>query len=60
MKKWYHIILTKTQWQKLKPILMAAKWEFEPSGYGDKIHLSILLTKDAAEKVNQYLSVIMA
>lgn len=60
MKKWYHIILTKNQWAKLKPILMAAKYTYEPSGYGENIHLSVLLNPNGVEKVNKYLEAIMA
>lgn len=59
-KKWYSIILTKNQWAKLKPILMAAKYTYEPSGCGNDIHLSVLLDHDGAAKVNQYLETIMA
>jgi len=59
-KKWYSIILTKNQWAKLKPLLLAAKYTFEPSGCDDQIHLSILLNKDGAAHVNDYLRTLMA
>lgn len=58
MKK-YNVVIDKINAEYLKEYLHLNKISFEPSAYGKDIYLSITCTEADAEKINNYLDMLL-
>lgn len=58
MKK-YNVVIDKINAEYLKEYLQINKISFEPSAYGKDIYLSINCTEADAEKINNYLDMLL-
>ena len=50
-----HVVLTKEDYAKLRPLLKENKITFEPSGYGENIYVAMRVNEKEFEKVNELL-----
>ena len=50
-----HVVLTHEDYAKLKPLLIQNQIQFEPSGYGENVYVSMSVNDNEFKLVNSLL-----
>lgn len=57
MASWKNVVLTREEWDKFRPYVKANGYRYEPSGYYDKVYVSMWLTEQETATINAWLVV---
>lgn len=57
-KKIYNVTLEKADYEKFRAFLRKSGMQYEPSGYGERVYISMNLSDTEAEKAEAFLQML--